>query len=346
MFSPEKGLEDLITDELNVKKVEYVSDETELCDVSYKANFKTLGKIYGKQMKEIAAAFGTLGQDVIGDIERSGDYVLDLPSGPVTLHQGDYEISSEDMPGWLVATEGSLTVALDIVQTPELVLEGTARELIHPIQNLRKESGFSLTDRISTEVFADGAAHESIAKALEAFGDYVAAQTLSTSLELKALADAPESAADAAWEDTSIKINLNRNQNMAEETKTRYSDEELAEFKAIIDEMLAKARAEYNTLRQVIMHNGSNDIEDTSPSFKTVEDDGANQLSKEEASQLAQRQYKFIQNLEAALVRIENKTYGICRETGKLIPKERLRLVPHATLTVEAKEKLAKSGRK
>ncbi|MCR5327164.1 MAG: TraR/DksA C4-type zinc finger protein [Bacteroidales bacterium] len=133
---------------------------------------------------------------------------------------------------------------------------------------------------------------------------------------------------------------------MAEETKTRYSDEELAEFKEIIDKMLAKARAEYDTLRYVIMHNGTNDIEDTSPSFKTVEDDGASQLSKEEASQLAQRQYKFIQNLEAALVRIENKTYGICRETGKLIPKERLRLVPHATLTVEAKEKLAKSGRK
>ena len=133
---------------------------------------------------------------------------------------------------------------------------------------------------------------------------------------------------------------------MAEETKTRYSDEELAEFKEISARLLAKARAEYETLRYVIMHNGTNDIEDTSPSFKTVEDDGAYQLSKEEASQLAQRQYKFIQNLEAALVRIENKTYGICRETGKLIPKERLRLVPHATLTVEAKEKLAKSGRK
>ena len=90
--------------------------------------------------------------------------------------------------------------------------------------------------------------------------------------------------------------------------KTRYSDEELAEFKTIIQGMLEKARAEYDTLRQVVMHNGSNDIEDTTPSFKTVEDDGAYQLSKEEASQLAQRQYKFIQNLEAALVRIENKT--------------------------------------
>ena len=124
--------------------------------------------------------------------------------------------------------------------------------------------------------------------------------------------------------------------------KTRYSDEELAEFKAIIIDMLEKAKQAYNTLRKVVMNNGNNDIEDTTPSFKTVEDDGAMQLSREEASQLAQRQYKFIQNLEAALVRIENKTYGVCRVTGKLIPKERLRLVPHATLTVEAKEKMSR----
>ena len=124
--------------------------------------------------------------------------------------------------------------------------------------------------------------------------------------------------------------------------KTRYSDEELAEFKAIILEKLEAAKAEYKTLRENVSRSSSNDIEDTSPSFKTVEDDGANQLSKEEASQLAQRQYKFIQNLEAALVRIENKTYGVCRVTGKLIPKERLRLVPHATLTVEAKEMMSK----
>lgn len=134
---------------------------------------------------------------------------------------------------------------------------------------------------------------------------------------------------------------------MAEEmnNKTRYSDEELEEFRAIINEMLEGARAEYDTLRKIVMHNGTNDIEDTTPSFKTVEDDGAMQLSKEEASHLAQRQYKFIQNLEHALIRIENKTYGICRVTGKLIPKERLRLVPHATTTVEGKEQ-EKNGRR
>src|SRR5574344_353397 len=127
--------------------------------------------------------------------------------------------------------------------------------------------------------------------------------------------------------------------------KTRYSDAELEEFKVIIEDMLAKAKKEYDTLREVVMHNGTNDIEDTSPSFRTVEDDGANQLSKEEASQMAQRQFKFIENLEGALGRIENKTYGICRVTGKLIPKERLISGPHATLTVEAKEMLAKKGK-
>ena len=95
-------------------------------------------------------------------------------------------------------------------------------------------------------------------------------------------------------------------------------------------------------MRDVVTHDSSNDIEDTSPTFKVMEE-GASTLSKEEAGQLAQRQYKFIQNLEAALVRIENKTYGVCRVTGKLIPKERLRLVPHATLTVEAKEMLNKN---
>ncbi len=130
--------------------------------------------------------------------------------------------------------------------------------------------------------------------------------------------------------------------NSGQDLKVRYSDEELQEFKAIILDMLEKAKKEYKTLRDVVTHDSSNDIEDTSPTFKVMEE-GASTLSKEEAGQLAQRQYKFIQNLEAALVRIENKTYGVCRVTGKLIPKERLRLVPHATLTVEAKEMLNKN---
>ena len=112
----------------------------------------------------------------------------------------------------------------------------------------------------------------------------------------------------------------------------------MAEFKAIILDMLSKARTDYELLRASITHSASNDTEDTSPTFKVLEE-GAATLSKEESGRLAQRQLKFIRHLEAALVRIENKTYGICRETGKLIPKERLRIVPHATLSIEAKER-------
>ena len=119
--------------------------------------------------------------------------------------------------------------------------------------------------------------------------------------------------------------------------KLRYSDEELEEFRQLINEKLNKAKAEYEHLREMIAGEG-NDVNDTSPTFKVLEE-GASVLNKEELGRLAQRQMKFIQGLQAALIRIENKTYGICRETGKLIPKERLRAVPHATLSIEAKEK-------
>ncbi len=119
--------------------------------------------------------------------------------------------------------------------------------------------------------------------------------------------------------------------------KTRYSDDELVEFKELILQKLDKAFQDYDLLRKTITHSESNDTEDTSPTFKVLEE-GAATLSKEEAGRLAQRQLKFIQHLKAALVRIENKTYGICRETGKLISKERLRAVPHATLSIEAKQ--------
>jgi len=119
--------------------------------------------------------------------------------------------------------------------------------------------------------------------------------------------------------------------------KTRYSDEELAEFKEIINKKLEKAQKDYEMLKSAITHSESNDTEDTSPTFKVLEE-GATTLSKEEAGKLAQRQLKFIQHLKAALVRIENKTYGVCRQTGKLIAKERLKAVPHATLSIEAKQ--------
>ncbi|MCM1336459.1 MAG: TraR/DksA family transcriptional regulator [Candidatus Amulumruptor caecigallinarius] len=120
--------------------------------------------------------------------------------------------------------------------------------------------------------------------------------------------------------------------------KTRYSDEELQEFKELILAKLDKAKREYELLKADVTNSDGNDTADTSPTFKVLEE-GASTLGKEASGRLAQRQMKFIQNLQAALVRIENKTYGICRETGKLIPKERLRAVPHATLCIEVKNR-------
>ena len=124
---------------------------------------------------------------------------------------------------------------------------------------------------------------------------------------------------------------------MAENIKVRYSDADLAEFKALILEKLSVARQDYEQLRASITRSADNDTEDTSPTFKVLEE-GAATLSKEETGRLVAHQSKFIRNLEMALVRIENKTYGICKTTGKLIPKERLMKVPHATECIEAKE--------
>ncbi len=118
--------------------------------------------------------------------------------------------------------------------------------------------------------------------------------------------------------------------------KTRYSDEELEEFKEIILQKIEKAREDLKLLTEAYTNTGNNGTNDTSPTFKVLEE-GQQVLSKEENRQLAARQERFIRNLEAALVRIENKTYGICRVTGKLISKERLRAVPHATLSIDAK---------
>jgi DnaK suppressor protein len=120
--------------------------------------------------------------------------------------------------------------------------------------------------------------------------------------------------------------------------KNRYSDEELVEFKELIQFKLDKAKEDYELLKSAITQSESNDTQDTSPTFKVLEE-GASTLSKEEAGRLATRQAKFIQHLQGALIRIENKTYGICRETGVLISKERLRAVPHATLCIEAKSR-------
>ena len=178
---------DLVLGEVNVKELVFIADTTGILTLKIKPNFKTLGKVYGKRMKEIAAAFAGLDQATISAIQRSDlagtDYTLSLPEGDVVLHPDDYEISSEDMQGWAVATEGSLTVALDLVVTDELRCEGVARELVNRIQNLRKDSGFDITDRVDV-VLCPGCADADLETAVASFKEYICAQTLARSLSI------------------------------------------------------------------------------------------------------------------------------------------------------------------
>ena len=206
-----EAVKDIILAEVNVKEMEFISDTTGIMTLRIKPNFKVLGKTYGARMKEIAAAFGSLEQPVIAAVQKAESagesYTLALPGGDVLLNPGDYAISSEDVPGWLVASEGSLTIALDIEVTPELRREGLSRELVNRIQNLRKSSGFEVTDRIVTEVYSDD---KDLVEALSAFGEYVKAQTLSLSIGLKPFADAPASATEVEWTEGTIKLTVTR----------------------------------------------------------------------------------------------------------------------------------------
>ena len=208
-----EAVKPIILNEVNVKDAEFIADTTGIITKKIKPNFKTLGKVYGKRMKEIAQAFAGLDQQTISAIqlaESAGqNYTLAFPGGDVELHVGDYEISSEDMPGWLVASEGSLTIALDIEVSEALRSEGVARELVNRIQNLRKDSGFDVTDKVSVEIFADGEDHAQIEASLASFGEYLASQTLARGIVLKGLAEAGEDAADVEW-DTPLKIKVTR----------------------------------------------------------------------------------------------------------------------------------------
>ena len=205
----------LILGEVNVKEAEFISDTTGIITKKIRPNFKTLGKTYGKRMKEIAAAFGQISQQEINAIQaaeaQGNAYTLNLEGGEVVLNPGDYMISSEDMPGWLVATDGPLTLALDIEVSPELKNEGVARELVNRIQNIRKESDFDVTDKVEATVFADGEAYAEIEEALKSYKDYVCSQTLANTLVLKPLADADGSLAEVEWNETAIKIAVTRN---------------------------------------------------------------------------------------------------------------------------------------
>ncbi|MBQ9137876.1 MAG: isoleucine--tRNA ligase [Alistipes sp.] len=164
----------LVAGEVNVKEVELIHDTTGIITKRIKPNFKTLGPKYGKYMKAISALVATFSQEQIAAVESGALTSLDMGAETIEVTAADFEITSEDMPGWLVTSEGKLTVALDIAITPELEREGVARELINRIQNIRKESGLEVTDKIRVEVEAQPLVVDAVAQ----FGSYIGQQTL------------------------------------------------------------------------------------------------------------------------------------------------------------------------
>ena len=173
----------LIMNEVNVKRIELVAETAGLITKRIKPNFKTLGPKYGKYMKQIAALTAAFTQEQIAAVESAPETTLDLGGERITVTAADFEITSEDMPGWLVTSEGKLTVALDITVTDDLRREGVARELINRIQNIRKDSGFEVTDRIRVEIEAK----EAVVGAVAAYADYIGQQTLARDVRTAAL---------------------------------------------------------------------------------------------------------------------------------------------------------------
>ena len=175
-----EAVKDLVLTEVNIKEIEYLKDASGVLVKKIKPNFKTLGPRYGKMMKAISKAFAEMSQEDIAKFEQENKYSLVLEGETVELNREDAEIISEDIPGMLVANEGRITVALDITLTPELKAEGVARELINRIQNLRKDSGFEVTDKIVVSIQKNSATDE----AVEQHKEYIAAQTLANEINL------------------------------------------------------------------------------------------------------------------------------------------------------------------
>ena len=197
-----EAVKQLILDEVNVKELEFV-EGAGLLTKKVKCNFRTMGKKFGKLMKDVNAAVTALTQEQIAELE-TGQLPLTLPTGDaITVELEDVEIFSEDIPGWTVANEGAQTVALDITVTDELRNEGIARELIKRIQNLRKESGFEITDRIHITLEHN----ELTDRAVEAFGSYITSQVLADDI---VVVDAVADAAVLDFEDFQLKAHLER----------------------------------------------------------------------------------------------------------------------------------------
>ena len=173
-----RHVQDLILSEVNIKELELLEEGSGVLVKSIKPNFKTIGPKYGKQMKAIAALVGQMSGDDISAIESTGTWSGTIDGESIVLDLADFEIAAQDIPGWLVASEGGLTVALDITITDELKSEGIARELVNRVQNLRKDSGLEVTDKIRITVETTDVMREAIA----AHAGYVQAEVLATEI--------------------------------------------------------------------------------------------------------------------------------------------------------------------
>jgi isoleucyl-tRNA synthetase len=194
-----RKVEDVIRDEVNVKRVEYVqAGDSDVIKLKAKANFKLLGAKLGKSMKVVAARVQTMTQDELRDFQQTGRVTLNVEGNDYELERGEIDILAEDIEGWLVSSEGGITVALDTQLSETLIHEGLAREFVNRIQNIRKDSGFDVTDRIKIEVHD---ASEVLMQAVSTFNTYICEETLANSLDLAANGSSNlEAAKDAAVE--------------------------------------------------------------------------------------------------------------------------------------------------
>ena len=195
-----EAVKDLIASEVNVKELKFVEGAGILVK-KVKCNFRTMGKKFGKLMKGIAAQMGELSQEQIIALEQQGNILLTVDGQEVTVEAADVEIISEDIPGWLVANEGNLTVALDVELTDELRNEGMARELINRIQNLRKDSGLEIVDRIHVTI----AENDQVVAAVNAFADYIKGQVLADSITV-----APNDGTEVEFDDFAVNIKVDK----------------------------------------------------------------------------------------------------------------------------------------
>lgn len=197
-----EAVESLVKTEVNVKQIEYIEQTTGIITKRIKPIFPVLGKKHGALMKQIAAAVATMSQEQIAELEATQRFALAVGAEQVVIEREDVEIISEDMPGWLVATEGTLTIALDVTITEELAEEGIAREIVNRVQNIRKDSGFEVTDRIVLTISRNAATD----RAVERWGDYIASQTLATAINLS---DSNQ-AVEVEFDDVRLSITVNK----------------------------------------------------------------------------------------------------------------------------------------